>query len=85
MHVKYASRHALYPVPNVCNCDAVIDAARAGRDMFVAERETFAFDVRGVMVAARDVVVARAARDVVALRTLVCARDVVVRDVFLLD
>lgn len=29
MHVKYASRHAVYPVPNVCDAVAVIDAARA--------------------------------------------------------
>lgn len=42
MHVKYASRHALYPVPNVFDAAAVVVAARA--DVF-AMRDTVGFAV----------------------------------------
>ena len=90
MHVKYASRHALYPEPNVFEpaAVAVINAARDRRDVapdLVAERDVPA--VVGV-VAAR---VRDAERDVfclVAVRVVVLpafVRDVVPRVVCAVD
>jgi len=69
MHVKYASRHALYPVPNVIDSAAVMVAARAllragARDAVRAA------DVRAGAAALRAVVV-DAARAVVARDTFV--------------
>ena len=97
MHVKYASRHALYPVPNVFEpaADAVNNAARDRRDvLFVAARDVVppvVVAVRARDVAVRDVFVG-VARDVVAARgdcvvvdvvrgDTVLVRDVAVRDV----
>lgn len=65
MHVKYASRQVLYPVPNVFDCTDDVVAARAGRDAL----RTIAFEdvaVRAVDVAERAVVGAVAVRAVVA-------------------
>jgi hypothetical protein len=77
MHVKYASRHLLYPVPNVLDDDGVLIAARAGRDMFVDVRALFfvLFVVPGreTDAAARDTVFAFVVRAVTGVRT----RDVV--------
>ncbi len=56
MHVKYASRHALYPVPNAC---VVFDVAaravdtRALRDTLVAVRATLLLALRAVVIVAR--------------------------------
>lgn len=64
MHVKYASRHALYPVPNVFDVAALIVAARDD-----AARDTFdGVALRCAVVAARETLAARdtfedAARD----------------------
>lgn len=86
MHVKYASRHWLYPVPNVLVvagepivvARAVVRAARAGDD--VALRTVVAARFTVLVVALRGDAVAtvvdalRATRDVgvVALRVMVC-------------
>lgn len=79
MHVKYASRHVLYPVPKVLDCATFNDTvARAGRvalrtmDEFVALRARDVVGVAlraiGVDVVARATVALRAARAVVAVR-----------------
>jgi len=89
MHVKYASRHVLYPVPNVFECTVfIVNVARAGRvavrtlPWFVlktAPRATV-FDA-----ALRVVVDAFAVRAVVAgralVRAVVAVRATVLRDV----
>lgn len=89
MHAKYASRHALYPVPNVFDCAADIVVARAGRETFVDVRGVFAALVRGdvatreifVVCPVRDDVVVRAREVVVVARCGVAVvRDTVVRD-----
>lgn len=83
MHVKYASRHVLYPVPNVLDV-AARAGVRAARDADVVALRA----VRDVLVAALRAVVgcavdARAARDtdadVVALRVVAVRADVAVR------
>lgn len=62
MHVKYALRHALYPVPNVSDCNVVaVVAVRAGREMFLCSDVVLRLVVR-VAVAVRDVFVVRVDR-----------------------
>ena len=83
MHVKYASRHALYPVPNVWDWVA----ARAGRAILVAARARDGVLLVGFVV--RAVVALRAVRSVDDVRTFgllvrplvgdVCMRDTDVR------
>lgn len=85
MHVKYASRHALYPVPNVFDAVAVVVPARAGvraaRDIDAAA--TVVAPLRAVRalfaaVALRAVVlctVFRAVRAVVFVVARVAVRD----------
>ena len=73
MHVKYASRHALYPVPNTVDMSVVVDVARA---VLIAERAFLVFvvcGVRAIAVAFRAVVLFFC---VVALR-VICALDAV--------
>lgn len=65
MHVKYASRHALYPVPNVIDSATVMVAARALLRAGVRDAVRAA-DVRAGAAALRAVVVVVAARAVVA-------------------
>ena len=77
MQVKYASRHALYPVPNVMDSAVVIVAARPDKDALCAVGRTGDDALRTV--AAR--------MGVVALRTVVVVaadRAVVARDMFVL-
>ena len=68
MHVKYASRHALYPVPKVLDAVAVMDAARARPWLDVAARLTLV-----LMAPLRAVVGVPALRAVVAVRADVVA------------
>jgi len=84
MHVKYASRHVLYPVPNV-DVSLLITVARAVlAGEALRDTETIFFGVpfvavRAVLgcVALRDTVLVVRAIDVVALRAVVLVRPLV--------
>ncbi len=90
MHEKYASRHVLYPVPNVFVPVADVVVARATAPLratvFVALRadDCVVVALRAVVVALRAVVLVRAALRAVAVRLTVLravVRAVALRDV----
>ena len=74
MHVKYASRHVLYPVPNVLVAVAVVAARAVLAGVALRDTDTIFFDVP--FVAVRAVLGVDALRDTVAV---VRAVDVAVR------